>query len=89
MGRCKCYIGVSLHSAGDMTKKEKKDLFEWVSSGNSPLENPWCMCREDGMPYGFTAAARIADAMAAEAAGGAGDAGGAGIADMPVDGLPF
>jgi hypothetical protein len=70
MGRSKYYIGISKGEAGNMTKREKKNLFDWVASGNSPLDNPWHMCHEDNRPYDFISATRVADEMAAGVEGG-------------------
>ena len=66
MRRNKYIIGVHRYVAANMTENDKKELAKWVSDGNSPLVNPWYMCREDGWPYGFITALHLLNEMAEE-----------------------
>ncbi|MCL2123412.1 MAG: hypothetical protein FWH34_06245 [Desulfovibrionaceae bacterium] len=59
MGRSKYAIGLPRRIASTMTKSDKKALAEWVADGNSPLDNPWLLCREDGWPFDFVSAMRF------------------------------
>jgi hypothetical protein len=56
MRRSKYIIGIRTDIAAGLIKMEKEALAEWVSDGNSPLENPWHMCHEDNRPLSFIAA---------------------------------
>ena len=48
----------------DITVDERKEVREWVASGNSPYINPFLMCGEDGRIMDYIAATRIVKDMA-------------------------
>jgi len=89
MGRRKYVVGLPRRVAGAMAKCDKKALADWVSDGNSPLENPWLICHEDGRPFSFAAAMQFWDGIAEEM-GACGEGDGAGAPDAQAIGeLPF
>jgi hypothetical protein len=67
MRRNKYIVGIYGRIAANMTEYGKKYIAEWVSGGNSLLENPWYMCHEDNQPYSLISAMQIIDDMAADA----------------------
>ena len=66
MKRNKYISCVRRYTAANMTENDKKELAKWVSDGNSPLGNPWHMCREDSRPFDFITALHIVNEMAKE-----------------------
>ena len=66
MRRNKYIVGVRRHVAANMTENDKKELAKWVSDGNSPLNNPWYMCRDDGRPFDFITALHLINEMVEE-----------------------
>jgi hypothetical protein len=52
----------------DMTAQERKELREWVKSGNDIFENPWCISWENGWPMDYIHALRFHNGMAEEMA---------------------
>jgi hypothetical protein len=52
----------------DMTTQERKELWEWVKSGNEVCENPWCISCENGRPMDYIQALRFHNDMAEEMA---------------------
>jgi len=86
MMRSKYVIGCYCHR--HMTENDKKELANWISGGNSPLGNPWHMCREDGRQFDFITALQLLNEMAKEM--GCGIEGVlAGIPDDPSMDPPF
>ena len=59
MRRNKYIFGVHQSAAANMAENDKKELAKWVSDGNSPIENPWHMCGEDGRPYDYITALHV------------------------------
>lgn len=51
-----------------MTAQERKELREWVESGNDVFENPWRISRENGWPMDYIHALRFHNDMAEEMA---------------------
>ncbi len=45
--------------ANDMTPEERKDLLDWVNSGQSVRDNPWLMVDEHGDPMDYLSAMRM------------------------------
>lgn len=43
---------------GTLTEDEKKELHEWVTTGNSVQDNPYCIYGEDGYPMDYINAVR-------------------------------
>lgn len=43
---------------GIMTEDERKELHEWVTTGNSVNDNPYCLYGEDGHPMDYINAIR-------------------------------
>ena len=43
-----------------MNSEERAELRQWVMEGNSPYDNGWYLCDEDGCPLDFVYAMRIA-----------------------------
>ena len=70
MKRCKYIIGIRRRIAADLTKADKEALVDWVSIGNSPLDNPWLMCYEDNRPLSFISAMQVFNDFASEAGTG-------------------
>jgi hypothetical protein len=50
-------------SIGTLTAEEHKELCEWVAGRNSPFDNPWHICGEQGHLMDFITAIRISEAM--------------------------
>lgn len=48
-----------------MTNEERGELRQWVMSGNSPYDNGWYLCSENGCPLDFVTALRIVEDDAA------------------------
>lgn len=42
-----------------MNSEERAELRQWVMDGNSPYDNGWNLCDEDGCPLDFVSAMRI------------------------------
>jgi len=42
-----------------MSSNEHAELRQWVMAGNSPYDNGWNLCDEDGCPLDFVSAMRI------------------------------
>ena len=42
-----------------MNSEEHAELRQWVMDGNSPYDNGWNLCDEDGRPLDFVSAVRI------------------------------
>ena len=42
-----------------MNSEERAELRQWVMDGNSPYDNGWNLCDEDGCPLDFVSAIRI------------------------------
>ena len=42
-----------------MNSEECAELRQWVMEGNSPYDNGWYLCDEDGCPLDFVSAVRI------------------------------
>lgn len=42
-----------------MNADERAELRQWVMEGNSPYDNGWYVCDEDGCPLDFVTAIRI------------------------------
>ena len=42
-----------------MNSEERAELRQWVMDGNSPYDNGWNHCDEDGRPLDFVSAIRI------------------------------
>lgn len=45
-----------------MTKGERMELYQWVSRGNSPYDNPSLVAEESGRPMDFVSAMRFEEA---------------------------
>lgn len=43
-----------------MNSEERAELRQWVMEGNSPYDNGWYLCDEDGCPLDYVSAMRIA-----------------------------
>jgi hypothetical protein len=48
---------------GPMTPEERKELHAWVSRGRSVYDNPEYLYTENGYPFDFITAIRIAEDM--------------------------
>jgi len=48
-----------MQNIGDMTVDEKNDLYEWVASGNSVYDNPFCYSDERGNPLDYLSTMRV------------------------------
>jgi hypothetical protein len=42
----------------EMTKEERKELREWVADNHDPLDNPWYIYWENGLPMDYIQALR-------------------------------
>lgn len=47
----------------NLSKDEKEELKQWVKSGNSPYENPYYICNENGYICNFIEAKRFIEEM--------------------------
>lgn len=50
----------------NIDQKEKEQLFQWISEGNSPYNNPYYMSNEKGYPIDFIEALRAVEQFAFE-----------------------
>jgi len=50
-------------SIGEITQAEQKELYEWVTVGNSPFDNQWGYVDEDCRPLGFIETIRLIEDM--------------------------
>ena len=50
----------------DATRKEKRELREWVASGRSPYDNQWELYNDYGWPFDFITAERIGKELVSE-----------------------
>jgi hypothetical protein len=46
-----------------LSNNEKKELKQWVKSGNSPYENPYYICNENGYICNFIEAKRFIEEL--------------------------
>ena len=55
---CECLLDM------DVTPDERREVLEWVKSGNSVYNNPWYLCDEGGHPMDYITAMRTVPDLA-------------------------
>jgi len=56
-------MALYVQTIGSMTEREKKDLRDWVKSGNSVYDNPYFLYVDNGFPMDYINAIRINQEM--------------------------